>query len=123
MNLNPYISFPGQCEEALAVYEKVLGGKVAFKITYGEAPIETPTPENWKKKIMHARFEVNGQVIMACDASPDHYHKPQGMSVSINLKDPAEADRIYKGLSEKGAIHMPIAETLPCLSTASALPG
>ena len=36
MGLNPYLNFNGQCEEAFKYYEKVLGGKIIFMMTWGE---------------------------------------------------------------------------------------
>jgi len=38
MQLNPYVNFDGQCEEAFKFYEQVLGGKITFSMTWGEMP-------------------------------------------------------------------------------------
>ena len=35
----------------------------------------------------------------------------KGFSVTISLDDPGEADRIFRALSEKGTIQMPIQKT------------
>ena len=35
MQLNPYLNFNGQCEEAFKFYERCLGGKIVFTMTYG----------------------------------------------------------------------------------------
>ena len=48
---------------------------------------------------------------MASDAPPDHYRKPQGFSVSLNLSDPAEAERIFQALAENGTVQMPLQQT------------
>src|SRR5215469_1071616 len=34
MSLNPYLYFDGQCEEAFKFYEKRLGGKITFMMTW-----------------------------------------------------------------------------------------
>jgi len=39
MKLNTYLHFDGQCREAFETYARVLGGKVAALMTYGEAPM------------------------------------------------------------------------------------
>jgi PhnB protein len=111
MQLNAYLMFNGQCEEAFRFYEKCLGGKIVFAITYGESPMAEKTAADWRKKIMHMRLMVGDQALMGSDAPPDRFQKPQGFSVSIGIDDPAEAERIYKGLSEKGEIWMALQET------------
>jgi len=35
MQLNPYLNFNGQCEQAFKFYEEVLGGKITFMMTWG----------------------------------------------------------------------------------------
>ena len=60
---------------------------------------------------MHARMSIDGQVLMASDAPPDHFHKPQGFAVSITVEDPAEAERKFKALSEGGSVNMPFGKT------------
>jgi PhnB protein len=111
MKLNAYLMFSGQCEEAFRFYEKCLGGKIVFQITYSESPMADKTAADWRKKIMHMRLVVGDQVLMGSDAPPDRFQKPQGFSVSIGVDTPAEAERIYKGLSEKGEICMALQET------------
>jgi PhnB protein len=68
-------------------------------------------PSEWRNKILHARLVIGDQVLMGSDAPPEHYQKPQGFSVSIGLKDTAEAERIFHALAEKGTVQMPIQET------------
>ena len=70
-----------------------------------------PTPPERKKKIMHARISIDGEVLMASDAPPDHFHKPQGFSVSLTVEDPADAERKFKALSEGGSVNMPFGKT------------
>jgi PhnB protein len=80
-------------------------------MTYGESPAAKQTAPDWQKKIIHMRLEVGDQVLMGADAPPDRFEKPAGFSVSIGVDAPAEAERIYKALSENGEIHMAIQET------------
>jgi PhnB protein len=75
------------------------------------APVEMPTPPEWKKKIMHARLSIDGEVLMASDAPPGHFHQPQGFSVSLSVDDPADAERKFKALSEGGKVNMPFGNT------------
>jgi PhnB protein len=111
MKLNTYLHFNGQCEAAFAFYEKCLGGKIVMKMTYGESPMADKTPPEWRGKIMHVSLMVKNQTLMGSDVPPDRYHAPKGFSVSINLDDAAEADRIFSALAEKGTVGMPIQQT------------
>lgn len=111
MQLNPYLHFNGRCEEAFKLYEKVLGGKIEVMLPHEGTPAAEHVPPEWKKKIMHARLNIGDQVLMASDAPPGHYHQPQGFTVSISIKDPAEAERIFKALADKGKITMPLDKT------------
>src|SRR5260370_1352837 len=89
MQVNPYLYYSGNCEAALKYYEKALGAKIEMMMTHESAPAEMPTPPEWKKKIMHARATIGGAVIMASDAPPGHFQKPQGSSVCLLAQDRA----------------------------------
>ncbi|HWR15792.1 MAG TPA: VOC family protein [Terriglobales bacterium] len=111
MKLNTYLVFDGKCAEAFKLYEKVLKGKIVFSMTHGESPMADQTPANFKDKIMHTSLQIGDAVLMGSDAPPQHFCKPQGFSVSINVTDIAEAERIYKELSDGGEVMMPLGET------------
>lgn len=111
MDLNIYLHFSGNCEEAFKFYEKVLGGKILAAMTYETAPPEMPVTLEWRNKIMHARMSVGNYTLMGSDAPPDRYTKPTGFSINIGVKTAEEAERVYQALSEGGQVHMPLAET------------
>ena len=111
MELTAYLNFNGQCEEAFKFYEKLLAGKITFMMPHEGTPVAAHVPPEWHMKILHATLSVGDNLLQGADAPPDHYQKPQGFSVSINLKDPAEADRIFHALAEKGTVGMAIQET------------
>jgi PhnB protein len=60
---------------------------------------------------MHARMSIDGVALMASDSPPEHFQKPQGFSVSLTVKDTAEAERKFKALAEGGAVTMPFGKT------------
>ena len=112
MNLNPYLHFKGQCEEAFKFYEKCLGAKIEVMIPFEGTPAAEQAPAEWRKKIMHARLMLNGQALMGSDPPPAYYQKPEGFSVAINVKDAGEAERIFASLSVNAmTIKMPIQQT------------
>ena len=110
LQVTPYLSFNGQCEEAFKFYENCLGGKITFMMTYGDAPGHESMPPEWTKRIMHATLAVGDRLLQGADA-PGPYEKPQGFSIALALNDAAEAERIFKALEEKGVVGMPLQET------------
>jgi PhnB protein len=111
MQLNPYLTFKGDCEAAFKFYEKVLGGKIEAMLPHEGTPAEEHVPPEWRKKIMHARLVVGDKVLMGSDAPPSCSEDMKGFSVTLGITDPAEAERIFHALAKDGTVRMPIQET------------
>jgi PhnB protein len=111
MQLTPYLLFNGNCEEAFKLYAQVLGGKIDTMMLHEGSPAEQQVPPEWRKKVLHAHMTVGDQVLMASDAPPGHYHQPQGFSVSIQVKDVAQGERIFNALAAGGNVMMPFQKT------------
>jgi PhnB protein len=111
MQLNPYLSFDGRCEEAFAFYQRALGGKIIAKMTYGETPMKEQSPPDWHGKIAHMRMTVGDTALMGSDAPPQRYEPPKGITIMLGIDDPAQAESVFKALAESGTVTMPIAET------------
>ena len=60
--IQPYLTFNGNCAEAMNFYKEVFGGELMIQ-TFGDAPMET-TPES-KDRIMHARLQNGDLILMA----------------------------------------------------------
>ncbi len=100
MQLNPYLTFKGDCEAAFKFYEKVLGGKIEAMLPHEGTPAEEHVPPEWRKKIMHARLVVGDKVLMGSDAPPSCSEDMKGFSVTLGITDPAEAERIFHALGK-----------------------
>ena len=111
MQMTPYLSFNGQCEEALRFYERCLGAQVGAVFRYEGTPLAKQVPSDWQNKVMHASITVGEQLLMAGDVAPDQYEVPKGFSLSLQMADTREAERIYGELGAGGRIVMPLAET------------
>ena len=111
MQVNPYLHFDGNCEAALKYYQKVLGARIEAMLPYESGPADMPPAPDYKKKIMHAKVTIDGEVLMASDAPPGHFQKPQGFSVSLQVDDPTDAERKFKALAEGGTVNMPFGKT------------
>ena len=111
MQLNTYLTFNGQCEAAFKFYEQCLGGKIEAMFSHAGTPAAEHVPAEWLNKIMHACLRVGDSILMGSDNPPEHQTPAKGFSVNIAVKEAAEAERIFKALSENGKVGMPIQQT------------
>lgn len=110
MEVNPHLSFNGQCEEAFRFYEKCLGGKIVVMLTYGDSPAAAQTPAQWHRKIIHCTLALDDQRLTGADVLPGSYEKPQGFSVFLNV-DAKDGERVFNALAENGAMQMQLQQT------------
>jgi PhnB protein len=61
--LNPYLVFNGNCAEAMPFYERTLGGKLTL-ITIGESRAAAHSPAGSEDRIMHARLDGDGGLLL-----------------------------------------------------------
>lgn len=111
MQINPYLNFGGQCEEAFKFYAQCLGGEIDAMMTFAGTPMAEHASPEWQGKVLHARLKVGDMVLMGSDAPPDRFQKPQGFSVSLGIDKVGEAERVFHALAEGGAVQMPIQQT------------
>lgn len=113
MQVNAYLNFNGNCAEAFRFYAGVFRAKIDQMMTDKDMPpgVNMPNIEQWKDKVMHVSLKGDGFALAGSDTPPAHYQKPQGMVVSIGVTDPKEAERLFRALSEKGSVRMPLEKT------------
>jgi PhnB protein len=108
--VNAYLIFNGNCREAMAFYQKCLGGDLRVT-TFGDMPGNIP-PEA-KALIAHARIvEGGGPILMASDnmGAPPVAHG-ENFFVSIACDSSQETEKLFGALSANGKIKMPPQET------------
>lgn len=111
MQINPYLNFDGNAEEAFQFYQSVFGGEL-FVQRMSEASGMDNLPEKEKNCVMHISLPLpNGQLLMASDISPSSGHVLKvgnNNYLSISPDSREEADRLFRGLSEGGTVEMPL---------------
>lgn len=108
MQLDVYVNYHGTCEEAFRFYEQHLGGKITGTVRHRDQPNPNVPPE-WHDKILHARIELGGTVLMGADIPNAEPMRSAYLSLSVDSE--AEAERIYGLLSDGGQIFMKMAQT------------
>ena len=112
MNINTYLIFSGNCEEALQFYAQCLGGKISFLSRFRETPAASSVAPEQLDKIIHASLQIGDTVLMASDGMDSKGQAaPSGFSLSINTETPEEAERIFALLAEGGKVTMPLTPT------------
>jgi PhnB protein len=111
MQMITYVNFPGSCEEAFSFYEASLRGRLGEIFRYAGSPMADQVSANWQDKVMHGSMTVGENALMGSDVAPDRYEQPQGFSLSLQLDDTAEAERMFGELREGGRIVMPLEQT------------
>src|SRR5690349_595915 len=109
MKFNVYINYRDNCREAFEFYEKHLGGKIISVTTFAEMPGGGHVPEERKHKIVHARIEIGGSVLMGADIP--HAEPMRSAYLTLRFNEEQEAERAYSILSEDGEIFMKMEQT------------
>ena len=112
MQVQAYLSFDGRCEEALQFYTKALGAKVTMLIRMQDSPEAPPPGVNVPgEKVMHSSFTIGDTVLMATDGHCSGKATFQGITLSLNVGSPAEAQQRFNALAEGGEVRMPLSKT------------
>ena len=113
--INPYINFNGNAEEAFTFYKSVFGGEFAKVMRFKElSSPEFLVSENEANKIMHISLPIGKNILMANDVpesmgkTNENEHRSK---ISISAESKEEADKLFIGLSAGGTIEMPISNS------------
>ena len=113
--INPYINFNGNAEEAFTFYKSVFGGEFAKIIRFKDITSpEFSVSENDANKIMHIALPIGKNILMANDVpeSMGQTNENENRSkISISAESKEEADKLFNGLLVGGQIEAPIGES------------
>ena len=113
--INPHINFNGNAEEAFNFYKSVFGGEFGSIVRFKDLESEDfPVPENEADKIMRITLPIGGNILIANDVpeSLGPVNENENRSkISVYTESRTEADHIFTGLTEGGAIEMPMSES------------
>jgi len=110
-NINSYLTFNGNCREAMTFYAACLGGDLAFQ-TIGESPMANKMPAQMREYILHASLINGGLVMMASDmVSHQGLTKGNAVSLMLNCSSEEEIKTCYEKLSLGGKADHPLEDT------------
>ena len=114
MKLEMFITFDGNCREALEFYAKVFKTEIGNLMTYGDAPPDPnyPVPEADRERVIYAGLPVGGMVLMFSDIpSGSEFICGNNVCPTIGSDDKDEIARLYNELKEGGEVYMELAPT------------
>ena len=116
-NIQPYLNFNGNCEEAFNFYKSVFGGEFIYVGRFGDMPPAEgqQMSEEQAGKIMHISLAIGkDSYLMGSDAGGEwasNIREGNNIQLSLNADSSEHADRLYSGLSAGGRQTMPMANT------------
>jgi PhnB protein len=108
MKLDIYVNYRGTCEDAFRFYVQHLGGQITGLVRHEEQP-NPNIPADWKRKVLHARMELGGAVLMGADIP--NAEPMRSAYVTLTVHSEQDAERIYAALSNGGEIFMKMEKT------------
>ena len=69
------------------------------------------TPPDFRNRVMHVTMDIGGNILQGADVPPQRYEKPQGVFLSLSIQSVDDSERIFKALSDKGTVQMPLQPT------------
>ncbi len=106
--ISAYLSFSGNCRQAMSFYQECLGGKLTFQ-RVGDFPMTKKLPVKMKECILHSTL-VNKNVILMGTDLIDEAGLRKGNSVALFLSCASEKEfRMYhRKLSAGGIVLQPV---------------
>lgn len=115
MKFTPYLSFQGQCAQAMAHYAEIFGATpqlLRFSSMAGQPGMPELPPElqDW---VMHGEITLpDGNMLMGADMPAQYGGEAQaGVSVALSFDEIAQARDIFERLAKDGTVTMPFGET------------
>jgi len=114
--INPYIHFNGNAEEAFTFYKSAFGGEFARIVRFKDMAISGhPISESEANRIMHIALPIGKNSLLMGSDTPEfmgkHNEKENRSKISVSAESKEEADHIFNSLSAGGEVEMPIGES------------
>lgn len=109
--INSYLTFSGNCREAMNFYKECLGGELNLQ-TIGQSPMADKMPAQMKELILHSTLTNGALVLMGSDmVGDDGLIKGNAVSLALNCTSDEQIRNCYAKLSAGGRATHPLEET------------
>jgi PhnB protein len=111
MDIQPYLSFEGRCDEAIEFYKKAIDAKVDMLMRFKESPDQSMVTPESKEKVMHAALRAGKAQLLMSDGRCTGSANFHGIALALSVASEADADRTFNALANGGKINMPLTKT------------
>jgi len=109
--INSYLTFNGNCREAMTFYKECLGGEL-FVQTVGESPLSDKMPPQMKECVLHATLTKDALVLMGSDMVDENgLLKGNSVSLMLNCSSEEEIKTCFEKLSSGGKKDHPLEDS------------
>jgi PhnB protein len=106
--INSYLTFNGNCREAMSFYKDCIGGELSFQ-TIGESPLSEKMPQKMKDCILHSTLTKGALILLGSDmVSEKGLIKGNAVSLSLSCSSAGEIKEIYNRLAAGGDATHPL---------------
>lgn len=112
--IHPYLSFCGNCREAINFYHQAFETDPPRLMTFGDSPAaeDLPLTDADKNRVMHGEIVIAGSRIMVSDAAKDANITPgNNISFALTASDEEKLRNWFSALSQGGKVEMEPVET------------
>lgn len=100
--INSYLTFNGNCRDAMDFYKDCLGGELVVQ-TIGESPLADKLPAPMQECILHATLTNGNLVLMATDMAGEQGRQTgNAVSLAIHCSTEDEIRTYYEKLAAGG---------------------
>jgi len=107
--LNPYLTFNGNCKEAMHFYKEILGGELTVQLA-GDSPVKDQMPAKYHNQVLHSALKNDDLEIMATDMIPGGFNEGNTVHLCLICKTENEARTLFEKLSAGGKVNQPLTE-------------
>lgn len=113
MNIRPYLTYQGDCEDAIHLYERAFSTKVRNVTRFSDLPPDPDNslPDDLHNKILQARLPL-GETYLQMSDCPDRLNDPESERISLAVEvDVETVQKAFAVLAEEGRVVIPLAKT------------
>jgi PhnB protein len=101
--INSYLTFNGNCREAMEFYKECFGGELVLQ-KVGDSPVADKVPPQMAASILHASLTNGSLMLLATDMCRTELSKGNTVTMCINCSTEEEIRNFYEKLSIGGEI-------------------
>lgn len=105
--IHPYLTFGGNCSEAMNFYQGCLGGRLTMQ-TVADSPMSDEWAEDMQGNVLHAMLVNDNLVLLASDMTTVPLTHGNTVSLSLTCSSEHEINKYFSNLSKDGMVTHPL---------------